>query len=703
MSQTRARLRQIPGLDGLRGLAVAAVVIYHFFGDALPGGYLGVDMFFVLSGFLITSLLLREYDTTGTVNLKDFWVRRLRRIMPTAIVVLVVCTAIVGVIGGDFAVNIRTQFLGSLFFVSNWTQIATSASYFADSEVEVFAHYWSLAVEEQFYLLWPVALFALLAVWGARKRLHIALASLLAAVASAIAMAVVYSPDADPTRVYYGTDTHAFGLLIGAVLAMLLTTSKVDPTRDSWPVLELTRARFVASLIGLVATAIYVVQLFVMADDGNFPYWGGLFITSLAGAGMIYAVVYEVAPLRWIFEFPLMRYLGQRSFSIYLWHWPVIMIIRELTPEETLDGHAVWWGLLAVAMSLALSELSYRWIENPFRRKGYGTVFSVIWAHRPRKASASNMTTPKESVAWIAGLVLTVGSVSGTAYAVVNSSDKTQLEQDLEALAEQNRQQRQEMQEQAGDTETGDAVTDDAETGDAETGDAETGDAETGDAETDDAETDDAKNTDTEKNDSEKSSNDSSSTGTSSEREKSKDKPNKKDVSDRSMPAGDEITAIGDSVMLASLMALNEEYPGIYVDAAVSRAWGAGVQVASSLASQGLLRDTVVLGFGTNSEAHPGEIASMMEIMGDDRTVVMVLPYGDRYWMPRAREQIIEAAKTYDNVYIADWCTHAMHTPGALREDGIHPDPIGATEYVTAIKYAMQQYVNGDKNTDTLC
>lgn len=668
MSKTRARLRQVAGLDGLRGLAVAAVVVYHFFGDVLPGGYLGVDMFFVLSGFLITSLLLREYDTTGTVNLKDFWVRRLRRIMPTAIVVLVVCTAIVGVIGGDFAVNIRTQFLGSLFFVSNWTQIATSASYFADSEVEVFAHYWSLAVEEQFYLLWPLALFALLAVWGARKRLHIALASLLAAVASAIAMAVVYSPDTDPTRVYYGTDTHAFGLLIGAVLAMLLTTSKADPTRDSWPVLELTRARFVASLIGLGAAAIYVVQLFVMADDGNFPYWGGLFITSLAGAGMIYAVVYEVAPLRWIFEFPLMRYLGQRSFSIYLWHWPVIMIIRELAPEETLDGHAVWWGLLAVAVSLGLSELSYRWIENPFRRKGYGTVFAVIWAHRPRKASASAPASPKAPVAWIAGLVLTVGSVSGTAYAVVNSSDKTQLEQDLDALAEHNRQQRQEMQKQAGDAETGDA-----------------------------------KKIDTEKSDGEKSSNDSSSTGSSSDREKSKDKPNKEDVSDRSMPAGDEITAIGDSVMLASLMALNEEYPGIYVDADVSRAWGVGIQVASSLASQGLLRDTVVLGFGTNSEAHPGEIASMMEIMGEDRTVVMVLPYGDRSWMPRAREQIIEAAKTYDNVYIADWCTHAMHTPGALREDGIHPDPIGATEYVTAITYAMQQYVNGDKNTDTLC
>ena len=162
------------------------------------------------------------------------------------------------------------------------------------------------------------------------------------------------------------------------------------------------------------------------------------------------------------------------------------MIIRELAPEESLDGHAVWWGLLAVVISLGLSELSYRWIENPFRRKGYGTVFAVIWAHRPRTASASSTTStsPKAPVAWITGLVLTVGSVSGTAYAVVNSSDKTQLEQDLDALAEQNRQQRQEMQEHAGDVKT-----DDAETGDAKNTDAET--------------------TDTDKSDGAKSSNDS--------------------------------------------------------------------------------------------------------------------------------------------------------------------------------------------------
>ena len=135
-----ARLRQVKGLDGLRGLAVIAVVLYHFFPSLLPGGYLGVDLFFVLSGFLITSLLVREFRTSGTISLKDFWVRRFRRILPAAVSVLVMCTALVAWIGGDLAVGLRQQFLGTLFFVNNWTQIATSQSYFADNEIQVFAH-----------------------------------------------------------------------------------------------------------------------------------------------------------------------------------------------------------------------------------------------------------------------------------------------------------------------------------------------------------------------------------------------------------------------------------------------------------------------------------------------------------------------------------------------------------------------------------
>ncbi|WP_254868262.1 acyltransferase family protein [Corynebacterium sp. Marseille-Q2823] len=361
--QRRARLRPVPGLDGLRGLAVLAVVIYHFFGDLLPGGYLGVDMFFVLSGFLITSLLVREFAVTGRISLTDFWIRRFRRILPAALVVLCLCTALVAMIGGDLAVGIREQFLGTFFFVNNWTQIATSQTYFAPNEVQVFAHYWSLAVEEQFYLLWPLLMFGAFALSRRQpKRLPIAL-SLVLAVASAAAMALLFTPGEDPTRVYYGTDTHAFGLLIGALLSLLLTSTSKEAKADSW---ASTSTGVIAGTVGALALVGYLAQLVWMSADLGVTYRGGLVLTSLLGAAMIWGVVRETGPLTWLFRTRVMRWLGQRSFSLYLWHWPVVMILRELS-----DAPAWLLGLLALPLSFLLAEVTYQFVENPFRRAGY--------------------------------------------------------------------------------------------------------------------------------------------------------------------------------------------------------------------------------------------------------------------------------------------------------------------------------------------
>ena len=283
-----------------------AVVIYHFFGDILPGGYLGVDMFFVLSGFLITSLLVREFNATGRISLKDFWLRRFRRILPAALVVLSICTAIVALIGGDLAVGIRQQFLGTFFFVNNWTQIATSQTYFAPNEVQVFAHYWSLAVEEQFYLIWPLLMFGVFAISRRKpKRLPIAV-SLILAIASAVAMALIFTPGEDPTRVYYGTDTHAFGLLIGAMLSLLLTSTDKDIDADSWPA---ANKGILAGAVGALALVAYLAQLVWMGADREFTYRGGLVLTSVLGAAMIWGVVRESGPLTWIFRTRVMRWL----------------------------------------------------------------------------------------------------------------------------------------------------------------------------------------------------------------------------------------------------------------------------------------------------------------------------------------------------------------------------------------------------------
>ena len=628
----RARLRQVKGLDGLRGLAVLAVVIYHFFGDILPGGYLGVDLFFVLSGFLITSLLVREYRVSQTISLKDFWIRRFRRILPAALVTLFIVTALVTAIGGDIAVGIREQFLGTLFFVNNWTQIATSQSYFAENEVQVFAHYWSLAVEEQFYIIWPLLTLAMFTF--TQRRLHRAprrvpmLVTVLLAVASVLGMWLLFTPGEDPTRVYYGTDTHAFGLLIGAFFSLLVTSTQNDPRVDSWASVGKFEAR-VAGAIGFLAFIGYAAQLLFMGDDLAFTYRGGLALTSVLGVLMIWGVIRETGPLTLIFRTKVMRWLGQRSFSLYLWHWPVIMILRELFNEDGRMQHEWILGLVALPIALLISEISYQHVENPFRRRGYKQTWKNYVNARP---SYHEINEGFKKVAWPFVPLLVVASVGGVIYGVVNSNDKTELEQQLDQLQQMNQ-----------------------------------------------------------------------SANNNKKAAPAPAAPSPKPDQKSAPVQGKDITAVGDSVMLAASQALNADYPGIFIDADVSRHYTAGVEVLRQLKDSGQLRSTVFLGFGTNGAAFPDQMEEMINLIGPDHTIVMATPYGDREWMGQARQEVIEAAKTHDNVYLADWCGHAQAHPDLLFEDGVHPMPEGAEEYSKAFGEALEQSSAHKKKTTSSC
>jgi len=614
--QRRARLRQVPGLDGLRGLAVVAVVIYHFFGDLLPGGYLGVDMFFVLSGFLITSLLIREFNVTGRISLTDFWIRRFRRILPAALVVLCLCTAVVSALGGDLAVGIREQFLGTLFFVNNWTQIATSQTYFAPNEVQVFAHYWSLAVEEQFYLIWPLLMTGVFAV-SRRKptRLPIAVALVLAT-ASALAMAFLFTPGDDPTRVYYGTDTHAFGLLVGALLSFMLTSTSKEAGADSW---ASTSKGVLASTVGTLALLAYLAQLVWMGADREFTYRGGLVLTSVLGAAIIWAVVRETGPLTWFFRTRVMRWLGQRSFSLYLWHWPIIMILIAVS-----DAPAWALGILALPLSFVLAEVTYQFVENPFRRGGYVKTWHDYWAARP---SLHEIKVGFGKAMWPVVPALVVLSALGVVYGVATSEDKTELERELERMAQANEQ------------------------------------------------------------------------AAASAPAQPTDKPKEK----RSLPTGAEITALGDSVMLASSDALTERFPGILIDAAVSRQYSEAIDSLRALKDSGQLRSTVFLGLGTNGAADAGRLDELLDIVGPERTVVFAVPYGDRDWMGQARSEIVQAASQRENVYLADWCGTAQENPALMYDDGVHPLAEGASLYAESFEKALEQYGNGDKSLATTC
>jgi peptidoglycan/LPS O-acetylase OafA/YrhL len=342
-------IRYRPGLDGLRALAVIAVFAYHARIDWLPGGFLGVDLFFVLSGYLITSLLLVEWEARNRIDLRRFWLRRARRLLPALVVVVLASLALSAIFARQDLARTRSDVVSSLFYFQNWHLIIANHSYFnLMGNPSLLNHVWSLAIEEQFYLVWPLLLVPCLVLVG-RKRLPMIVIAGIAA--SAALMWILYNPGSDPSRVYYGTDTRAFLLLMGILVALV------------WPwIMRLRRAVPLLELLG-VSALVGSVLLFRQMQDFNPTLWrGGDLAAAFCFAVLVAAVAHPktgigealgVAPLRWI---------GERSYGIYLWHWPIIVLVAGVNARPGL-------GLVAAeaALVLAAAALSYKFVEQPIR------------------------------------------------------------------------------------------------------------------------------------------------------------------------------------------------------------------------------------------------------------------------------------------------------------------------------------------------
>jgi peptidoglycan/LPS O-acetylase OafA/YrhL len=388
-------LPYVPALDGVRAIAVAAVLLYHGGVPSVPGGFLGVDVFFVLSGFLITSLLLAELNGSGRIDLRRFWLRRARRLLPAAFLVIAVSVVATALLLPADAARTRGDGLASFAYLNNWYQILADRSYFAAFErPSLLQHLWSLAVEEQFYLLWPLALGACLARLGRRGTVC---ATLAVAVLSAIAMGVLFAPGEDPSRVYFGTDTHASGLLIGALLAFAwpLRTLRAPPGRGAVVLLD------VAAIAALAALAAAMTHW-----QDYFPgvYRGGLVLIALASAVLIAAVSHPSSRIGQGLGMLVPRWIGQRSYGIYLWHWPVMALTRP-------DFDLAWsrWALvpLQIALTVALAAASYRWVEQPVRTGDAGRALAG-WMDRraPRQRLAAVLATALAvgaAAVWVAG------------------------------------------------------------------------------------------------------------------------------------------------------------------------------------------------------------------------------------------------------------------------------------------------------------
>lgn len=621
-----------PGLDGLRALSVIAVLLYHAGVAWLPGGFLGVEVFFVISGYLITALLLAEWDRRGRINVAAFWLRRARRLLPALFLLLVVVlTFAVVFLPGEVA-GLRGDVLAAFGYVTNWYLILGQESYFeAVGRPSLLKHLWSLAVEEQFYLLWPLLLATGLTFWSRRRVL---VATLLGVVLSALLMAVLFRPDVDPSRVYYGTDTRAMGLLVGAALAFLWVPGRGSgsaaggrPSRRRW-VRRLQHrwgwtTPFFIDVAGVAALAGLVVFCLRLGEFQPFLYRGGFIVVDLLTAALILVVAHPRArlgsgllgrePLRWV---------GLRSYGIYLWHWPVFMVTR---PQLDVPFDGIPLLALRLALTLVLAELSYRFVETPIRRGALGRAWERLRESRgPRRRQLGVKwgTVAATALVFSAGLGVAVAQAQAPEKPSYLSEDRVQNEappvQESEEMAD------------AG------AATPDTPAPAPEPA------------------------------------------GTTAEESTT--------VTGAADPQITSVTAVGDSVMVGAAGTLQQNVANLaIIDAEVGTQADTAIAILRSRQAAGQLGDAVVVHVGNNGPVSKKQFNQIMRALADVRKVVVVNTKVPRSWEQHNNQVLAEGVQRHPNAVLADWYAASADRPELFWDDGIHLRPEGQQVYTDLI------------------
>lgn len=396
--------RYITGLDGIRAIAVIMVLAYHLKLALFKSDFLGVTVFFVLSGYLITGILISEVEEEGTIDLKNFWLRRIRRLVPAVMSMAVVIIFVSAVVNRIIFTKGCKDFLASVLGFNNWWQIFNKVSYFEAAGVpSPFTHCWSLAIETQFYLIYPLILLGIYKLVKSREEgrakrgLLFAGVTLLLALISVILMIVLFDPQQDASRVYYGTDTRAFSLLFGALLAILWEYQMV-PRRLS---------ASVNMVLGSVSFAVLLVMTIAINGSSNFWYRGGQFVGTILTVLVIYTVSGRKTWLSRFLSNPVLKWIGDRSYSIYLWHYPIILLISK-------GIKASWWiTLIEIVLSVVLAELSYRFIETPIRHGIIGEYLNILRSRpKSRQEKKRQVQVARRSLKVMAGtFVLTVSLI----------------------------------------------------------------------------------------------------------------------------------------------------------------------------------------------------------------------------------------------------------------------------------------------------
>lgn len=689
----------MPGLDGLRTLAVFAVILYHLNVNWAPGGLLGVSIFFVLSGYLITDLLTAEWRRSGTLDLKQFWVRRCRRLLPAMIVMLAAVTAWVTLARPSTMPVLKGDAISSLFYVNNWYLIYHQVSYFEKfGPVSPLGHLWSLSVEEQFYVLWPLLM--LIGLRLAPRRGKMFLFILSAAVVSALAMLVIYDPGTDPSRVYYGTDTRAFSLLIGAALSIIWPSRKLSPRIDRF-------SRRLLDGVGMLSIAAILVMIWSTNEYDAFLYPGGLVLLSLAAAAAVAVLAHPASRVgRWIGCKPL-RWLGVRSYGIYIWHYPVIILSTTNGAEDV----SVLKAVFQVAASIALAALSYTLIEEPIRKGLLGKGWKKL-----RSGKLGLDQIPLKG--WITGatlLLLVIISCTGIARTPAVASTVQALGPAASG-ADGAGSASQEVSAAGGGTGGPDAADSGQQT--AKGGDRhDAGQAESSAGGQTGAQTPPAAQGQQEA--------DNTASGTAQAEDppsaggKAKSSTNPVGVAGKppvktgepgegqgkasgqgsGAPAAGTntptpvkrnlaVSAIGDSILLDAAPYLQQYLPGIVVDAEIGRQMSEAPDIVERLRAEGKLGDYVVIELGTNGAFSSKQLSRLLDSLKDVRQVVLVNTRVPRNWESTVNSALRNAADAHDNATLLDWYK-ASSGQSFFTPDGVHLKADGAKLLTSLITDAV--------------
>ncbi|WP_127593342.1 acyltransferase family protein [Paenibacillus lautus] len=724
--------RYMPGLDGLRALALIGVMGYHWNFGFAGGGFLGVSLFFVLSGYLITDILASQWHHQRRIDLKDFWIRRFRRLLPAMLLMLFFLVVWVTLFDRSRLAALRSEVLGAVTYISNWQFIFQQQSYFESfGPPSPLGHFWSLAVEEQFYLLWPLIMLAVLKLFPRRGQLFTFIAA--GAAISALAMAVIYQPGDDPSRVYYGTDTRAFGLLIGAGLAVVWPSWKL-----STHVSRATRRRL--NVTGAAAMLIILSMMWQVDRYDSFLYQGGMFLFSLAAAVLVAVLAHPGASISRLLSWKPLLWIGVRSYGIYLWHYPVMILTSPASGTGDLSLPQV---ALQIAASVLLAALSWKYVEEPIRHGGLKKLWFKARSIRRRSISLRGWVVSLSSLMLIGIFCSGMMSSVSSARTVGDIAAMLNLDPALEEPDQTQGGEPGTMEPPQGQTpppvgtngnitppptdtkQPGVVKKPDSEdspdqmpfpdgatgSGDNDAGRNKEPDHPAGNETDNEDEQTNAGSTIPDKADSEKTIPDqpnedkagkpsedkadmpdpskdaaTETTGKESNHTKPTNKPQNPPVSKSA------ITAIGDSVMLGVSPYLEKSLPGIHIDAVIGRQMRQADDLIPAMKTQNRIDGgIIIIGLGTNGAFSKKDLDSLLRPLDTAKQILLINTRVPRDWEQNVNGMLAKAVAENPKVTLVDWYSASKDHPEYFRSDGVHLEPEGAEAYTSMLLQAIKK------------